>query len=67
MRNPDRIDIFVEKVRDAWKEFPDWRFGQFMLNVLGDMQARAKYDLFFMEDEDFFKLFDEVIKTYKGE
>lgn len=67
MRNPDRIDIFVEKVRDAWKEFPDWRFGQFMLNVLADMQGGASYDLFFMEDEDFFKLFDEVIKTYKGE
>lgn len=67
MRNPNRIDTFVEKVRDAWKEFPDWRFGQFMLNVLGDMQGRARYDLFFMEDEDFFKLFDEVIKIYKGE
>ena len=67
MRNPNRIDNFIEKVRDAWKEVPDWRFGQFMLNVLGDMQAKAEYDLFFMEDEDFFKLFDEVMKVYKGE
>ena len=67
MRNPDRIDNFIEKVRATWKEVPDWRFGQFMLNILGDMQARAKYDLFFMEDEDFFKLFDEVTKMYKGE
>ena len=34
MRNPDRIEPFMQLVAKVWKEkCPDWRFGQFIMNV----------------------------------
>lgn len=26
MRNPDRIDPFLERLGKVWKKVPDWRF-----------------------------------------
>lgn len=35
VRNPDRIEAFYKRLAKAWKNYPDWLFGQLMVNVLG--------------------------------
>ena len=63
MRDPKRIDAYIEQLRAAWKTFPDWRFGQLLSNVVGAIMTRLRSgDVFYIEDEEFFKAFDEVIK-----
>ena len=47
MRNPNRIDVFCEELANLWHKVPDWRFGQFISNVLGSYKG----DIFFPEDD----------------
>ena len=50
MRNPDRIEPFCNELAKVWKEnFPDWRFGQLMMNFLGTVATRI--DPFFPEED----------------
>ena len=35
MRDPKRIDPLLAKLGEAWKKYPDQRFGQFMSNFFG--------------------------------
>jgi len=59
MRNPDRIPPLAEEFAKIWKaKFPDWRFFQLMENFLGYVYEQAKFDPFFIED-------DQVIKWLK--
>lgn len=45
MRNPERIDNILERLKVVWKENPDLRLGQLLLAVI-------KMDrLFYIEDE----------------
>lgn len=69
MRDPKRIDAYIEQLRAAWKTFPDWRFGQLLSNVVGAIMTRLnRNDVFYIEDEEFFKaLDDEVTKELLGE
>lgn len=61
MRDPARIDGYMEKLGDLWHEFPDMRFGQFLMNTLGDVQNRIGQDLFFVEDPKFFATLEIVV------
>ncbi len=58
MRNPDRIEHFLDEIGKVWREkFPDWRFGQLMYNffsVLGDP--------FYYEEDEFL----EALKAYSN-
>ena len=57
MRNPDRIYKFCNELANIWvTKCPDWRFGQLMMNVLGEMQAGGR-DPFFPEEEEMMKFF----------
>lgn len=57
MRNQDRIYKFCNELANIWAtECPDWRFGQLMMNVLGEMQAGGR-DPFFPEEEEMMKFF----------
>lgn len=56
-RDPDRIDPFLEKLREYWTMFPDLRFGQ-MIHVLG-------LDSFNREDNDSLDLIDNRIRWSK--
>lgn len=58
MRNPDRIDEFCERLAKAWKNFPDWRFGQLMVNVLSEMMAQGR-DPFFPEEDEMIRFIEE--------
>lgn len=57
MRNPNRIDEIIETVREEWKKVPDWRLGQFIVNI---SRAAGYSDPFFLED-------DRLMKVLKGE
>ena len=57
MRNPKRIDVFCNELKRLWHKVPDWRFGQLMLNVLGEVYNHSKLDPFFIEDE---KMLEEL-------
>lgn len=52
MRNPDRIKPFCDDLAAVWEKFPDWRFGQFIVNVFNTLP----FDPFFLEDFDMLKL-----------
>lgn len=50
MRDPKRIREFCNRLASAWKQVPDWRFGQLMCNALGEMAAQGT-DPFFPEED----------------
>lgn len=48
MRDPDRIDNFLVRFGQIWREqCPDMRFGQLICNVFGQME----FDPFMLEEE----------------
>ena len=59
MRNPDRLDEFYDRLKKVHKEkYPDLRFGQFMMCVLGDMMSYGR-DPFFPEEDEMIKFIEE--------
>lgn len=60
MRNPDRIDVFCNRLAKVWKEqVPDWRFTQLLMNFL-NYYGR---DPFYMEDDRMIAALEEYIKN----
>ena len=64
MRNPDRLDSFYEEMCKIHKErFPDWRFGQLMVNFFSWLLSEGKTnDIFFPEEEKMIEWFNEYAK-----
>lgn len=59
MRNPDRIDKFCQELAEIWKtNCPDWRFGQFIINVFGSFNI----DPFFPEEDKMIELIEKFFK-----
>lgn len=56
MRDINRIDKFCAELAEQWKKYPDFRFGQMMMNIFGSMRE----DPFFPEDN----VMMEYIKNY---
>lgn len=52
MRDPNRIKKFCDDLALLWEQVPDWRFGQFISNVLGAYVDETKRDIFFPEDDE---------------
>ena len=47
MRDPDRLQPLYNELCRIHKEYcPDWRFGQFIMNVLSQLG-----DIFYIEDD----------------
>ena len=63
MRDPSRILIFCDRLAAAWQKVPDWRFGQFMLNILASSQKEP----FYMEDEEMIQYIEKFINEIRGE
>lgn len=61
MRNPKRIKPFLETIEKCWMKVPDWRFGQLMLNVLGEMAGTGR-DPFFPEEKEMEEFFIKFFK-----
>ena len=49
MRDPNRIDSFVETVRRCWHCVPDWRLGQLISNACRKVNI---WDVFFAEEDE---------------
>lgn len=45
MRDPNKIDVICDLLKEVWKQYPDWRLGQLIFNLTG------KYDCFYVEDD----------------
>ena len=59
MRDPNRIDPFMERLGNLWKtQCPDWRFGQLMFNATRVMKSHGT-DIFYMEDDELLAYFEE--------
>ena len=59
MRDPNRIDPFLQELGELWKEkCPDWRFGQLIVNVFSTMNI----DPFFPEEDKMLEHFKTFFK-----
>lgn len=67
MRDPDRIPKFCDELAKLWGLVPDWRFGQFISNVLGAYVSETKRDIFFPEDDEIMEFFKNYFKSAKGD
>lgn len=47
MRDPARIERILDLVKEIWTLYPDFRFGQLLINVAGTAGA----DLYHREDD----------------
>ena len=64
MRNPERIPLYTEQLREQWERVPDWRFGQLLANTLGHVLVEANCpDIFMLEDDEFFEAFKKVMDS----
>lgn len=59
MRNPKRIDKFCDELKEVWHQFPDWRFGQLMSNMMGEYCAKNGRDVFYLEEPEMMEWFRE--------
>ena len=56
MRDPKRIDEFLERLGTIWKEeCPDWRFGQLITNVF---EANLRTTVLYREDDKMIEVFE---------
>ena len=59
MRDINRIYPFLARLGKVWEEqCPDWRFGQMMVNVLGEMPI----DPFFPEEDEMIVYIENYFK-----
>lgn len=62
MRDPKRIDRFCDELKEYWKRYPDFRFGQLVFNSLGQGPF-----MFYVEDDDAIKRIDAFTKRMCGQ
>ena len=53
MRDINRIDLILDRLKTLWKKHPDLRLGQLILNVLQDPA------LYYVEDEKLIELLEK--------
>ena len=58
MRKVERIPTFLNELQKYWEKVPDWRFGQFMVNILGTCER----DPFFYEENEMLEVFEKFFK-----
>ena len=51
MRDPNRIDEFCAHLAEMWHNVPDWRFGQFIYNVISEVSNQTHMAPFYIEDD----------------
>ena len=58
MRDPARIDLIIEKLRNLWKANPDLRLGQLLVNLIRPQEPCPQ--VFYFEDTDLLKRFSST-------
>ena len=65
MRDINRIEPFLDKLKELWLRYPDMRFGQIIYLLAGEIQR----DIFFPEEQEWLdkiqKLIDKKSMYYK--
>lgn len=61
MRDPERIDKVLEKIKQLWKQVPDWRLGQLIVNL--SKHSGFGNDAFYIEDDKLIESIEELLKT----
>lgn len=61
MRDPERIDKVLEKIKQLWKQVPDWRLGQLIVNL--NKHSGFGNDAFYIEDDKLIESIEEFLKT----
>lgn len=63
MRDKNRLYKFYDELREIhMTHFPDWRFGQMIINVLADWQTKTGRDIFFPEDDEMIQIFRDYVE-----
>lgn len=57
MRDIDRIEPFLDKLKGVWKLFPDYRFGQ-IIYLISDEIGR---DIFYPEETEWLEKIQNII------
>lgn len=57
MRDINRIDLILDRLKTLWKKYPDLRLGQLILNVLQDPV------LYYVEDEELIETLEKVYNS----
>lgn len=52
MRDPNRINRIIEKLRIIWILNPDQRLGQLVMNAVAHAEENLVYDVFGIEDDE---------------
>lgn len=60
MRNPDRIPLILEELRQLWEKHPDLRFMQLVSNIIKDFDIST----FYIEDEKFLELLRQFSREF---
>jgi uncharacterized protein YihD (DUF1040 family) len=60
MRDINRIDPFMDKLKEFWKQFPDLRFVQLLDIINFHAEKKFKKDAFYLEDDEFLSIADEM-------
>jgi hypothetical protein len=68
MRNPDRIDRILKKIKIAWELDADSRFFQLIMNVerIGRAEQEKNIPSFYLEDDVFEQRLDDFIDKYRA-
>lgn len=53
MRDINRIDDVLERIKKIWKQYPDLRLGQLLTNVVSESI------IYFVEDDDLINALEE--------
>lgn len=61
MRDEQRIDRILEKVKIIWKNYPDLRFCQ-LVDILSNL-TNADIEMFFLEDDKLEAKLDDIIRV----
>ncbi len=62
MRDINKLYKFYGELREIHMTyFTDWRFGQMIVNVLADWQAKTKRDIFFPEEDEMIQIFRDYV------
>ena len=48
-RNPNRIEVFLAILNNAWRTHPDWRLGQLLVNVINPEDGHR--EIFWIADD----------------
>lgn len=61
MRNPDRIEPFLQKLGELWHYLPDYRFGQLIYRLANELGQ----DIHFPEEDVWLEKIDELITKFE--